>query len=443
MKWPFVRRRELETLHLKLDSLKKEISEYQVSSKKQKDEIDRLKKLKKNLESKIKELSSPFTKDPSYLTPFRLDNVMISSIPASYVIFKKGAYYFAQPCRHGLERFFGRNASSVIQSAINFLSNGEKIFIKRGDYNLSENIELDATKNIWLEGEGHTTIAEWDEGATRLVFSGTFGITTINPPLDETNRVYISNLFIYTGKIGINLINWDVVILKNLLICSWGYDNTDSIGLKIVGPSPAKAELADITCQNLETGFRFEFDHLTGVNLKASEVKTGFYLENTNHHTTLINPQAEDVYQDGFRLRGSRTVLVNPQVETVQSGADGFHIDSPANFFNYLINPHYVDMQAGSKYINYISGKLKILDMQEISGTLTENSGTAIITAGNTYVDVSHGLLMTPELERISLTPQTDLEGRDIWVSNATSTTFRINISSVDTKDNVIGWRYN
>jgi len=75
-------------------------------------------------------------------------------------------------------------------------------------------------------------------------------------------------------------------------------------------------------------------------------------------------------------------------------------------------------------------------------GFVTENSGTETIVAGNTYVDVIHKLDITPSLEKISLTPQTDLEGRDIWVSNPTSTTFRINISSVDTKDNVIGWRY-
>jgi len=46
MKWPFVRRRELEQLKSKLDFLRKEIAEFQVSSKKQKDEIARLKKLK-------------------------------------------------------------------------------------------------------------------------------------------------------------------------------------------------------------------------------------------------------------------------------------------------------------------------------------------------------------------------------------------------------------
>jgi len=114
MKWPFVRRRELDQLHSKLDSLKKEISEYQVFSKKQKDRIEKLEKLKATLERRIKELSYSMKKDPSFLTPFRLDNVMVPSIQASYTIFKKGNYYFAQPCKHGLERILGRDASSLI-----------------------------------------------------------------------------------------------------------------------------------------------------------------------------------------------------------------------------------------------------------------------------------------------------------------------------------------
>ena len=76
------------------------------------------------------------------------------------------------------------------------------------------------------------------------------------------------------------------------------------------------------------------------------------------------------------------------------------------------------------------------------AGYVTENSGTATITSGSTYVDVSHGLAITPDLAKISLTPQDDLGGRSIWVSDANSLTFRINISSIDSVDHVIGWSY-
>lgn len=58
--------------------------------------------------------------------------------------------------------------------------------------------------------------------------------------------------------------------------------------------------------------------------------------------------------------------------------------------------------------------------------------GSATILAGNTYVDVLHGLSFTPTIDEIVLTPQDDLAGRTFWPSNPASTTFRINISMID-----------
>jgi len=156
MNWPFVRRQELEQLRSKLNSLEKEISEYQISSKKQKDEIVRLKKLKTDLESKIKKLSHSVKQDPTRLTPFRLDNVMMPSIPPSYTIFKKGNYYFAQPCKHGLERFFGSDASSVIKSALNALTSGrvwkEKVILK-GNFELTDSLSIPSYSILEIQGK--------------------------------------------------------------------------------------------------------------------------------------------------------------------------------------------------------------------------------------------------------------------------------------------------
>lgn len=59
-------------------------------------------------------------------------------------------------------------------------------------------------------------------------------------------------------------------------------------------------------------------------------------------------------------------------------------------------------------------------------------SGSATITAGNTYADVAHGLGTTPDINKIKPTPLDDLGGRDVWISNVGGTTFRINISGMD-----------
>jgi hypothetical protein len=67
--------------------------------------------------------------------------------------------------------------------------------------------------------------------------------------------------------------------------------------------------------------------------------------------------------------------------------------------------------------------------------------GNAIISAGTTFVDVAHGLLSTPSINDITLTPQDDLNGRQVWPSNVGPTTFRINISDIEPlADHVIGY---
>lgn len=68
--------------------------------------------------------------------------------------------------------------------------------------------------------------------------------------------------------------------------------------------------------------------------------------------------------------------------------------------------------------------------------------GSATILAGNTYVDVPHGLSAPPTIDQIIITPQDDLAGRTAWPSNPGASTFRINISTVDPDVNhVFSWQ--
>jgi len=75
-------------------------------------------------------------------------------------------------------------------------------------------------------------------------------------------------------------------------------------------------------------------------------------------------------------------------------------------------------------------------------GFVTENSGEVTISAGNTYVEVSHGLDITPDINKFKIVPKDNLDGRSYWISDITSSSFRINISSSDTIDHVFGWSY-
>ncbi|MEM3943795.1 MAG: hypothetical protein QXJ59_06895 [Thermofilaceae archaeon] len=88
-------------------------------------------------------------------------------------------------------------------------------------------------------------------------------------------------------------------------------------------------------------------------------------------------------------------------------------------------------------------GHLRDADASRIrgmKGLKTEASGTATIPAGSSYTSVAHGLAWT--LKIIRILPLDSLGGRSFWVSNVTSTGFRINTSSADTVSHSFGWSY-
>jgi hypothetical protein len=67
------------------------------------------------------------------------------------------------------------------------------------------------------------------------------------------------------------------------------------------------------------------------------------------------------------------------------------------------------------------------------------NRGTATLTLGNTYVDVSHSMGGTPT--NIVVTPSSNLGTRSFWVDTIGASTFRININSTDIIDHTFHWR--
>ena len=70
--------------------------------------------------------------------------------------------------------------------------------------------------------------------------------------------------------------------------------------------------------------------------------------------------------------------------------------------------------------------------------TLPGQGTAATITAGNTYVDVTHSLASTPT--KVRVTPNTNLRGRSFWVDTKGAATFRINIDSTDIIDHTFDW---
>lgn len=67
-------------------------------------------------------------------------------------------------------------------------------------------------------------------------------------------------------------------------------------------------------------------------------------------------------------------------------------------------------------------------------------SGSATISAGDTYVDVTHNLGHTPDIDVIVVRPRDDLGGRSYWKSDVGASTFRINMTTQDLSDHVFGY---
>ena len=83
------------------------------------------------------------------------------------------------------------------------------------------------------------------------------------------------------------------------------------------------------------------------------------------------------------------------------------------------------------------------------TGYITENSGTATIPAGSSYVDVEHGLSIpldtVDKLSLLSIIPLDDLGGRNLYPAihpTDPATYFRVYISNTDTVDHDFLWRY-
>ena len=78
------------------------------------------------------------------------------------------------------------------------------------------------------------------------------------------------------------------------------------------------------------------------------------------------------------------------------------------------------------------------------AGYATENSGTAAISSGSTYVDVAHGLDVTPAIDNISVVATNDLgDASKFWIGEVGASTFRINVDDDPAADATFGWQIN
>ena len=104
-------------------------------------------------------------------------NNLAGARDCSYLISTNGSTIYAQNCNTGAIDYSGTSAATVIQSAINALSSGGKVFIKAGTYTITSNIK--PASNVVVQGEGMNN--------TILKVSGTNGVWIKNDATAMSN----------------------------------------------------------------------------------------------------------------------------------------------------------------------------------------------------------------------------------------------------------------
>ena len=120
------------------------------------------------------------------------------------------------------------------------------------------------------------------------------------------------------------------------------------------------------------------------------------------------------------------------------NGTKGYGIQIPAALDNFNITgASFHDNGQGA--ISNASGNSSTKVIQSNFGYVTQNSGTATISAGATSFVVTHGLSAQPQV--IELTPLGQPESGAWYAGNTTSTQFTIYVGATTTGTRQFFWR--
>jgi len=408
-------------------------------------------------------------------------------VEPSYIIFKEDSKILARNGKTGVVEYSGTNASTVIQSVINALTNGGKIFIKK---EVQSGLITVNKGNIVLEGEKprqYSTLGSpyiqkikfdsssqeirsciirnlqidelnfyvatnniryiyFDTCAIRsystankngIVFTGDNGSAYVD-------FIYFSNCYFYHsnspsgyGFISLKSSNTTSLILS-LSNCSYYTGTADMTFLQI----DSNAGILSLFSQHTQfvAGDDWKFINIQGENTSSGlyngiNVHDGsFEIHATTNNSTLLTIGSSEVNM-------YCSIEIHDNRITIQSGSTLKLIDNSnnnwgtrQNCFSFHNNRFF---GAGTVELGTpnTSTYFQVL-VRNNRGFKTENSGTATISSGNTYVDVTHNLASTPS--SVLVVPKSDTR---FWVDNVGSSTFRINIPSSLDSDVTFYWK--
>jgi len=236
------------------------------------------------------------------ITTYKLEDVdagIAEEIPATYVIYKKGSTYYAQPSHSsGLANYNGADAAAVILAAIDAINVGGiggKIYISEGTYATASTIILQ--NNIAVIGAG-------------------IGRTIIKPSV-------AGDVFYATGKTYLALSEMEI----------------DSSGV-LVDPAVPIAIYSSID---------IKVENVYAHDVAGAAAGYGMYFEDCEI-LRIINPKTKSTGRDGIQLKGCyHNWIVNPYVESAgYYGIDCHNSVAPRDMEDtHIINPIILGCQRG------------------------------------------------------------------------------------------------
>ena len=173
--------------------------------------------------------------------------------------------------------------------------------------------------------------------------------------------------------------------------------------------------------------YKTEFDNIVdhmGVKSASYVVrKNGSYYEAIHGDTSKIVYGGED--DEGSTVGTDKAAVQQACVTALSSGGTIFlkenTLDDSVTYGSDILIIE--DYQGTRKYYNNGSA------IFTVGGGSSVDGDTATISAGDTTVVVDHNIGATPY---VTITPQSNIGGRNVWVNTKTATQFTIHIDSAD-----------
>jgi len=366
------------------------------------------------------------------------------------------------------------DASEVIQEAIDYAykKGGGKVKIREGAYQISRTLYLKngvsvvgegACYNLWSE-KCRGTILMKEDNSGAVIQDGEFlqrvelekiGIVSKKGTAILLNNKYYLHVIIRDCEIySMNGIHADelersfeLLIFNNRLTSRGG-----NIGIYL-GPKNSDNMICNNIIRGYEIGILLDGSSCTVINNHiykhpTPSIRYGIRV-NRGGCIILSNYIEGKPSIAGIEIKSSREIISN-NVIWVKRGADCIILDrNTSGWLSHITITN--NIMSGEDEKNYALNAIKlgnnVTNLWEVNikdniafacqnFKQTENSGTAIIKAGQSSVVVNHNLIHKPS--KVLVTP-TDNIG-SVWVTNVTASQFTINCSVTPNKDVQINW---